>query len=618
MKKIRNIAIVAHIDHGKTTLIDKLLQESENFQNTKNIFKNKNDINRIMDSNELEQEKGITIFSKNTSIFWKGYQINIIDTPGHADFSAEVERILSMVDSVLLLVDAVEGPMPQTRFVALKSFLYNLKPIIIINKIDRKFIRPDWVIDQIFDLFVNLNATDEQLDFPIVYTSALKGLSGYNINKMNNNMDILYETIIKHVSPPNVNIHKPFQMQISQIEYNNYIGNICTGLIKRGTIKINQYVILIKNNKILKKIKVLYIISNIGLKPVYINEAKAGNIIGLAGLGFEKINISDTICDINHYDPLPLLVIEKPKISMLFHVNNSPFSGTEGKYLTSKKIFDRIRKECLYDIALQIKETTNNNVFYVSGRGELHLVVLIENMRKEGFELSVSKPQIISRIIDGIKKEPFEILILDFSKNKKGHIIQLISQRKAIINNIILNDTNDRVRIEAVIPSRGLIGFRNEFINVTSGTGIMNSFFSHYDININNLVRERENGVLISNKEGYAVAFSLSNLQSRGRLLINPGEKIYEGQIIGIHNRSNDLTVNCLINKKLTNMRASGSDNPINLTPIKKMSLEEAINFIQDDELIEITPKSIRIRKKYLTESLRKLKKNKKIINNKL
>ncbi|QJC33444.1 translational GTPase TypA [Enterobacteriaceae endosymbiont of Donacia clavipes] len=610
MKKIRNIAIVAHIDHGKTTLIDKLLQESENFQNTKNIFKN--NINRIMDSNKLEKEKGITIFSKNTSIFWKDYQINIIDTPGHADFSAEVERILSMVDSVLLVVDAVEGPMPQTRFVALKALLYNLKPIIVINKIDRKFIRPDWVIDQIFDLFVSLNATDEQLDFPIVYTSALKGTSGHNINQMYKNMNILYETIIKYAFPPNVNINKPFQMQISQIEHNNYIGNICTGLIKRGIIKINQYVTFIKNNKIIKKIKVLYIISNISLKPVYINKAEAGNIVGLAGLGFEEINISDTICDLNHPDPLPLLIIEKPKISMLFHVNNSPFSGKEGKHLTSKKIFDRIRKECLHDIALKIEETTNNNIFYVSGRGELHLVILIENMRKEGFELSVSRPQIISKIINGIKKEPFEILILDFAQNKKGYIIQLISKRKAIINNIILNDVNNRIRIEAIISSKGLIGFRNEFINATSGTGVINSFFSHYDINTYDLIGERNNGVLISNKEGYAVAFALFNLQSRGKLLITPGEKIYEGQIIGVHNKSNDLTVNCLINKKLTNMRASGSDNPINLSPIKKISLEEAIDFIKNDELVEITPKSIRIRKKYLTKSLRKFNKNKK------
>ncbi|QJC35854.1 translational GTPase TypA [Enterobacteriaceae endosymbiont of Donacia sparganii] len=608
MKKVRNIAIVAHIDHGKTTLIDRLLQESNNFKSIKNSFKNQNNINRIMDSNELEKEKGITIFSKNTSIFWKDYKINIIDTPGHADFGAEVERILSMVDSVLLLVDAVEGPMPQTRFVTLKAFAYKLKPIVIINKIDRKFIRPDWVINKIFDLFVNLNASDEQLDFPIIYTSALKGTSGYNINEMKNNMNILYETIINHVPCPKGDINKPFQMQISQIEYNNYIGNICIGLIKRGKIKINQYVTFIKHNKIFKKAKILYIIFNIGLKITYANTAKTGDIIGIAGTGFEKINISDTVCDINHYSPLPLLIIEKPKISMLFHVNNSPFTGMEGKHITSNKIFDRINKECFHDVALQIKKTKNNNIFHVSGRGELHLVILIENMRKEGFELLVSKPQVISRIINGKKQEPFEILTLDFEKNKKGNIIQLISKRKAIINNITLDDSNNRIIIEAVISSKGLIGLRNEFINITSGTGIINSSFSHYDVNNYNIIGERNNGVLISNKEGYAVAFSLYNLQPRGKLFINPGEKIYEGQIIGIHNKPDDLVVNCLINKKLTNMRASGNDNSINLISVKKMSLEEAINFINNDELVEITPKSIRIRKKYLTKSQRKLK----------
>ncbi|QJC38712.1 translational GTPase TypA [Enterobacteriaceae endosymbiont of Donacia fulgens] len=605
MKKIRNIAIVAHIDHGKTTLIDKLLQESDNFKN----ISVENSINRIMDSNELEKEKGITIFSKNTSIFWKNYKINIIDTPGHADFGAEVERILSMVDSVLLLVDAVEGPMPQTRFVTLKAFSYNLKPIVIINKIDRKFIRPDWVINQIFDLFIDLKASDEQLDFPIIYTSALKGTSGLNINKMQQNMDIVYETIIKHVPSPKGDINHPFQMQISQIEYNNYIGNICIGLIKNGQIKKNQYVTIIKKNKKFKKIKILYIIFNIGLKPIYSDSARYGDIVGIAGSGFKEISISDTICDINHNIPLPKLKIEKPKISMLFHVNDSPFSGIEGKHITSNKILDRIKKECLNDVALKITKTKNNNIFHISGRGELHLVILIENMRKEGFELLVSKPQIISKIIDGKKLEPFEILILDFQQNKKGNIIQLISRRRAIINNIILDNDNNRIKIEAIISSKGLIGFRNEFINATSGNGIMNSFFSHYDVNKYHMIENRNNGVLIANKEGYAVAFSLYNLQSRGKLLINPGEKVYEGQIIGINNKSNDLTVNCLINKKLTNMRASGNDNPINLISIKKMSLEEAIDFINNDELVEITPKSIRIRKKYLKKSQRKLKK---------
>ncbi|QJC37892.1 translational GTPase TypA [Enterobacteriaceae endosymbiont of Donacia bicoloricornis] len=608
MKKIRNIAIVAHIDHGKTTLIDKLLQGSDNFKTTPV----ENNINRIMDSNELEKEKGITIFSKNTSIFWKNYKINIIDTPGHADFGAEVERILSMVDSVLLLVDAIEGPMPQTRFVTSKAFSYNLKPIVIINKIDRKFIRPDWVINKIFDLFIDLDASDEQLDFPIVYTSALKGTSGYNINKIQQNMDVVYKTIIKHVPSPKGDINHPFQMQISQIEYNNYVGNICIGLIKEGQIKKNQYVTIIKKNKKFKKVKILHIIFNIGLKPIYSDIARFGDIVGIAGSGFEDISISDTICDVNYHIPLPILKIEKPKIGMLFHVNDSPFSGMEGEHVTSNKIFNRIKKFCLNDVALKITKTKNNNTFYVSGRGELHLVILIENMRKEGFELSVSKPQIISKIKNGKELEPFEILTLDFNQNKKGKIIQLINHRKAIINNIILNK-NNRIKIEAIISSKGLIGFRSKFINLTSGNGIMNSFLSHYDINRYNIITDRNYGVLISNKEGYAVAFSLYNLQSRGKLLINPGEKVYEGQIIGIHNKFNDLVVNCLINKKLTNMRAAGNDNPINLISVKKMSLEEAIDFINNDELVEITPKTIRIRKKYLKKSQRKLKNYKNI-----
>ncbi|QJC35023.1 GTP-binding protein [Enterobacteriaceae endosymbiont of Donacia piscatrix] len=602
MKKIRNIAIVAHIDHGKTTLIDRLLQESDNFKNIKNSLQNKNNINRLMDSNELEKEKGITIFSKNTSIFWKNYKINIIDTPGHADFSAEVERILSMVDSVLLLVDATEGPMPQTRFVASKAFLYKFKPIVIINKVDRKFTRINWVINQLFDLFIDLNASDDQLNFPIIYTSALKGMSGKNIKKMYNNMNIIYKTIIDYVPPPKCNINKPFQMQISQIEFNNYIGNICFGLIKKGKIVINQNLIFIDKNNRIKKIKVLYIIFNIGLKHVYVDNAQAGDIVGIAGTGFKNINIFDTICDINNYKALPKLKIERPKVSMLFQVNDSPFSGMEGKYLTSSKIFHKINKFCLHDIALHIEKTENNNIFIVSGRGELHLSMIIENMRKEGFELLISKPQIISKIINGKKKEPFEILILDFMQNKKGNIIQLLNKKKAIINNIILNNFNNRIKIEAIISSKGLISFRNEFINITSGNGIINSFFSHYDINKYDITYKRNNGVLISNKEGRAVAFSLYNLQSRGKLLINPGDKIYKGQIIGIHNKTNNLFVNCLINKKLTNMRASGNDNPINLIPIKKISLEEAIAFIQNDELIEITPKSIRIRKKNLTK----------------
>ncbi|QJC29676.1 translational GTPase TypA [Enterobacteriaceae endosymbiont of Plateumaris pusilla] len=605
MKKIRNIAIVAHVDHGKTTLIDKLLEQSDNYKNKKNYFyKEKKE--RFMDTNDLEKEKGITIFSKNTSIFWNKYQINIIDTPGHADFSAEVERILSMVDSVLLVVDATEGPMPQTRFVTQKAFDYNLNPIIIINKIDRKDIRPDWVIDQIFDLFINLNASDKQLDFPIVYTSAIKGISGYEINKINNNMNALYESIIHYVPKPKVNINQPFQMQISQIEYNNYIGNIAIGLIKRGTIKNNQLVLITNKNGKIIKCKVLHLIYNIGLQQVYSNNAEAGDIIGIAGNGFEDVKIFDTICDVNNIDPLPPLIIDKPTINIFIHVNNSPFSGKEGKHITSGKILRRLKKECLYDVALCVKETNNCNVFCISGRGELHLVILIENMRREGFELAISKPKVINQIIDGILQEPFEKLILNFENSKKGNIIQLISNRKAIIKNITY-DKNNRIIIESIISSRGLIGFRNEFLNATSGTGIINSYFSHYDKIISESIGQRKNGVIISNGQGSAVGFSLFHLQARGKLFINHGDKVYEGQIIGIHNKLNDLTVNCLTGKKLTNMRASGNDEAINLIPIKKILLEEAIDFINDDELVEITPISIRIRKKYLKQSQRKI-----------
>ncbi|QJC28340.1 translational GTPase TypA [Enterobacteriaceae endosymbiont of Plateumaris braccata] len=605
MKKIRNIAIVAHVDHGKTTLIDKLLEQSDNYQNKKNGYY-KEIKERFMDTNDLEKEKGITIFSKNTSILWNKYQINIIDTPGHADFSAEVERILSMVDSVLLVVDATEGPMPQTRFVTQKAFNHNLNPIIVINKIDRKNIRPDWVINQIFDLFVNLNASDKQLDFPIVYTSGIKGISGYEINQISNNMNALYESIIRYVPKPKMDINKPFQMQISQIEYNNYIGNIAIGLIKRGKVKINQLVLITNQKGKMIKSKILHLIYNIGLRQIHSNNAEAGDIVGVAGNGFENIKIFDTICDINNNNPLPALIIEKPTINMFIHVNNSPFAGKEGKYITSSKIFYRLKQECLYDIALSVKETNNNNIFCISGRGELHLVILIENMRREGFELAVSKPKVINHIINGILKEPFEKLILNFENNKKGNIIQLISNRKAIIKNITY-DINNRITIESIISSRGLIGFRNEFLNATSGTGIINSFFSHYDKVLSESIGQRRNGVLISKNQGNAVGFSLFHLQSRGKLFIKHSEKIYEGQIIGIHNKNNDLTVNCLTGKKLTNMRASGNDEAINLIPIKTMLLEEAITFINDDELVEITPISIRIRKKYLKQNQRKI-----------
>ncbi|QJC30566.1 translational GTPase TypA [Enterobacteriaceae endosymbiont of Neohaemonia nigricornis] len=604
MQKIRNIAIIAHVDHGKTTLLDKLLEQSDSYNNKKII--NYKHQQRLMDTNYLEKEKGITIFSKQTTIFWNDYQINIIDTPGHTDLSAEVERILSMVDSVLLVVDAIEGPMPQTRFVTQKSFEYNLKPIIIINKIDRKPNRIDWVINQIFDLFIELNASDIQLDFPIIYTSAINGTSGYKTNLIEKNMDAVFNSIIKYTPHPNVNIHGPFQMQVSQIKYDKYLGNVCFGLIKRGHININDFVTTVDKNKKNIKIKILYLIQNIGLKEQYLDCAYAGNIIGIAGTNLHDIHISDTICNNNYYEALPALKIDPPKINILFHVNNSPFAGQEGQYVTSTKILNRLTKECLYNISLKVK-STNDNIFCVSGRGTLHLSLLIENMRREGYEFAISKPKIIECIINNEKHEPFEILILDFQSNKKGKIIEYISNKKAIINNILLSKTNNRIIIECIISSRALIGFRTEFMNITAGTGIMNSFFSHYSKKNNGFINKRNNGVLISNSTGYAVSFALSHLQSRGILFIKPGEKIYEGQIVGIHNKSNDLTVNCLQNKKLTNMRASGSDNAIILVPNKNISLEYAIDFINDDELIEITPTSIRFRKQFLKEKQRRI-----------
>ncbi|QJC30981.1 GTP-binding protein [Enterobacteriaceae endosymbiont of Macroplea appendiculata] len=598
MEKIRNIAILAHVDHGKTTLIDKLLEESDSDHIHKSIFTTNK--TRKMDTNVLEQEKGITIVSKQTAILWHNYTINIIDTPGHADLSSEVERILSMVDAFLLVVDAVEGPMPQTTFVTKKALEYKLQPIIIINKIDRNIHRSKWVLEQIFDLFITLDVTEQQLDFPIIYTSAIKGMSGYNLHNIKNNMNALYETIIKYTPVPKVHIHGPLQMQISQIIRDQYLGNICIGLIKRGTIKINDFFSVIREQKQKKIIKILSITQNIGLKQYYFNHMSAGNIIGISGLGLENINIFDTICDKNYHESLPLLTIDRPKINMYFHTNNSPLAGTEGKYITSIKLFKRIYQECLYNIALKIQTTEQNNIIKISSRGILQLLILIENIRREGYELLVSKPQIIEHIKNGKILEPFELLIIDIPKNIKGKIIAFIGLKGAIINNITLKKTNNRIIIESIISSRALIGFRTEFYNITSGTGIMNSSFSHYDNKKDNFNNKRNYGVLISYCTGYATAFALSRLQARGILFIKPGDKIYEGQIVGMHSKINDLIINCSNNKKLTNMRAAGKDNKIPLIPNKQISMEFAIDFINDDELIEITPLSIRLRKKVL------------------
>ncbi|AEH39856.1 GTP-binding elongation factor family protein [Buchnera aphidicola (Cinara tujafilina)] len=596
-KMLRNIAIIAHVDHGKTTLLDQLLQKSGTFK------KHEEKIDRIMDSHELEKERGITISAKNTSIEWNSYHINIIDTPGHADFGGEVERILSMVDSVLLVVDAFEGPMPQTRYVTKKAFSYNIKPIVIINKMDRPNIRPDWVINQTFDLFVNLNANNEQLDFPIIYTSALLGTSGYYPDKMEENMDSLFKTIVEFTPKPKKYNSKYLQMQISQLDWNNYFGTIGIGKITKGILKVNQTVSILRKEKKIYTGKINKILKFYGLKKIEINKAAAGDIIAITGLN--DIKISDTICDPLHLSPLPSLKIDLPTVKMFFCVNKSPFCGQEGKYVTSRQILQRLKKEQIHNVSLKVKETKDSNVFSVSGRGELHLSILLEQLRRENFELEVSRPKVILKYENNQKKEPFELVYLDIINKHQGSIMKKNRGITRYYKNITSNE-QDRVQIECILSSRSLIGFRTDFMNLTSGSGTFFSSVDHYGPMQNHIIGQRKNGVLISNGTGVAVAFALYNLQNRGKFFLKHAEKVYEGQIIGIHNRSNDLTVNCLTGKKLTNMRASGTDEAINLTPPINITLEYALNFVNDDELIEITPKSIRFRKIYLTESERK------------
>lgn len=597
MKKLKNIAIIAHVDHGKTTLVDKLLQQSGT------LGERVEATDRMMDSNDLEKERGITILAKNTAIKWNDYRINIVDTPGHADFGGEVERVLSMVDSVLLVVDALDGPMPQTRFVTQKAFAHGLKPIVVINKVDRPGARPEWVQDQVFDLFVNLDATDEQLDFPIVYTSALQGIAGLDHNKMAEDMTPLFQTIIDQVPSPDVDLQGSLQMQISQLDYNNYLGVIGIGRIKRGTIKPNQQVTVINSEGRTRNAKVGKVLGHMGLERIDTDLAEAGDIIALTGLG--ELNISDTICDTQNVEALPALSVDEPTVTMFFCVNTSPFCGKEGKFVTSRQILDRLNKELVHNVALRVEETGDSDAFRVSGRGELHLSVLIENMRREGFELAVSRPKVIFREIDGRRQEPFENVTLDVEEQHQGAIMQALGERRGDMKDMN-PDGKGRVRLDYVIPSRGLIGFRSEFMTMTSGTGLLYSTFSHYDDVRPGEIGQRQNGVLISNGQGKAVAFSLFNLQERGKLFLGHGAEVYEGQIIGMHNRSNDLTVNCLTGKKLTNMRASGTDEAIVLVPPVKMSLEQALEFIDDDELVEVTPQSVRLRKRHLTENDRK------------
>ncbi|GAB6035185.1 translational GTPase TypA [Galenea microaerophila] len=594
---IRNIAIIAHVDHGKTTLVDQLLQQSGTFDERKEMGE------RVMDSNDLEKERGITILSKNTAVEWNGYRINIVDTPGHADFGGEVERILSMVDSVLLLVDAVEGPMPQTRFVTEKALQQGLKPIVVINKVDRPGARPDWVLDQTFDLFDRLGATDEQLDFDVLYASGLNGYAGYDEDVREGDMTPVFETIVEKVPSPDVDLGGPFQVQCISLDYDNYKGVIGTGRIKRGAVQAGMTVTVVGTDGQKRNSKISELFGFKGLERINVDEAHAGDIIAFAGI--DPLYIGDTICDPNHPEALPPVSVDEPTVSMTFQVNDSPFAGREGKLLTSRQIRERLDKELLTNVALRVEDTDDANKFRVSGRGELHLSVLIENMRREGFEMGISRPEVIFREIDGEIQEPYETLTVDVPEEAQGTIMEKLGLRKAEMTDMV-PDGHGRVRIDFVIPSRGLIGFRTEFMTATQGEGLIFSSFSHYGPKFEVSVGERTRGVLVSMEQGKALAFSLFNLQERGRLFIGHGDEVYEGMIIGLHTRSNDLTVNPIKGKQLTNMRASGTDEALTLTPPTRFTLEQALEFIDDDELVEVTPESIRLRKKLLTELERK------------
>jgi len=600
---MRNVAIVAHVDHGKTTLVDKLLQQSGTFD------LRHEPIERVMDSNALEQERGITILSKNTALNWtdpdsgETYRINIVDTPGHADFGGEVERVLSMVDSVLLLVDAVDGPMPQTRFVTMKAFQQGLNPILVINKVDREGARPDWVESQVFDLFDRLGASDAQLDFHTVYASAINGQAGLDAANLNDDLTPLFRTIVEHVKPPAVDYDGPLQMQISSLDYSSYVGVLGIGRINRGSVKRNMQVTIVDSAGKKRNGKVLQVMGYLGLERQEKEIASAGDIVCISGI--EKLNISDTICDPSAPEGLPPLSVDEPTVTMTFHVNNSPFAGREGKYVTSRQIGERLQKELLHNVALRVAPTEDPDKFRVSGRGELHLSVLIETMRREGFELGVSRPEVINREIDGKTCEPIEDLIIDCEEDHQGNIMEELGQRKAELKDMVV-DGSGRVRLTYVVPSRGLIGFRSLFLTLTSGTGVMNHSFSHYGPRKEGKLGSREKGVLISMADGKTMGFALFSLQERGRLMIGPNVEVYEGMVVGIHSRGNDLVVNPLKEKALTNMRASGTDENIVLTPPIKHTLESALEFLNDDELLEVTPENLRIRKRYLKENERK------------
>ena len=598
IQKLRNIAIIAHVDHGKTTLVDKLLQQSGTLTSRGDAGE------RVMDSNDIEKERGITILAKNTALDWNGYHINIVDTPGHADFGGEVERVLSMVDSVLLLVDAAEGPMPQTRFVTEKALAQGLNPIVVVNKIDRNGARPDWAVDQTFDLFDRLGATDEQMDFPIVYCSAVNGYAGLNSDITSGDMTPLFETIVKHVKAPDVDPDGPFQMQVSALDYNSYTGVIGIGRVTRGKIKANSPVIVVDTEGKERRGRLLQIFGFLGLDRIEKMEAQAGDIIAFTGL--DPLNISDTLCDPTCVEAMTPLSVDEPTVSMTFGVNNSPFAGQDGKFLTSRQIRERLQRELIHNVALRVEETADPDKFKVSGRGELHLSILIENMRREGYELGVSRPEVILHTLpDGTKEEPYEQVTIDVQTEHQGSIMEKLGARGGELKDMI-PDGQGRVRLDYIMPARGLIGFRTEFLTATQGSGLIYSVFDHYGPIKSGDYGQRANGVLISNGQGKALGYSLWNLQERGKLFIGANTEVYEGSIIGIHARENDLVVNCLKGKQLTNVRASGTDENIQLTPYINLSLEQALEFIDDDELVEVTPINIRLRKKILNESDRK------------
>ena len=597
ISKLRNIAIIAHVDHGKTTLVDQLLSQSGTFGERAAAPE------RIMDSSDLEKERGITILSKNTAIRWGDYRINIVDTPGHADFGGEVERVLSMVDSVLLLVDAVEGPMPQTRFVTQKAFDLGLKPIVVINKIDRPGSRPHWVLDQTFDLFDRLGATDEQLDFPVIYASALQGYASTEADHHSEDMTPLFEAIIEHVAPPQVDLDAPFQMQVITLNYSSYVGVIGIGRITRGKIRTNMPVILVDSHGKQRNARVGQVFGFLGLERIEVAEAQAGDIIAFTGI--DKLGISDTLCDPTCVEALPALSVDEPTVSMTFQVNNSPFAGKDGKYVTSRNIHERLQRELIHNVALRVEDTGDPDKFKVSGRGELHLAILIETMRREGFEMGVSRPEVIIREIDGIQQEPYEQVTVDIEDVHQGTIMEKLGERGGELTDMV-PDGQGRVRLDYVMPSRGLIGFRTEFLTGTQGTGLIYSVYSHYGPIKPGEYGQRTNGVLIANGAGKALGYALFNLQERGRLFIGHGEEVYEGGLIGIHTRNNDLVVNPLKGKQLNNIRAAGTDENIQLSPPIRMSLEQALEFIDDDELVEVTPNHIRLRKKLLLEHERK------------